>query len=225
MSKQLFHAQKERSVIQKITFTGMMLSLVLLFQFLEKFMPLGFGYVNINITLLFILPVFYLNGFWYGVGVLLLRFGLGPLVSSGNYSTLNMVSQFVLLACESIAILYMFLFSHLFDFIKKHILKLVVISSATIIATSITAALLNGMLFTPLYWYVLGYIESPTISNAMEAYPYAKELYFFIPSYWPAMFGVYITANIIKFSIIYVAYIPMSFVFRELASRGTNSWA
>lgn len=42
--------------IYKITFTGMMFALVLIFQFLEKFMPFGdFGFVKFNFTLAFIL--------------------------------------------------------------------------------------------------------------------------------------------------------------------------
>ena len=62
--------------------------------------------------------------------------------------------------------------------VKKNLLFT---SMATIFIVSIVMTLLNGLLFTPVFFYLLKYIQSPTINNAMNVYPSA--LFFGIPSY------------------------------------------
>jgi riboflavin transporter FmnP len=147
-----FNAYKSRGIVFKISFTGIMLALVILFQFLEQFTPFFGTFVKLNFSLLFILPVFYFAGPQYGIMVLLGRFFIGPALSKYSYAPFENVAQFILLFCSVIVIITMYIFSSLFKKIKSHNLKVILISSLTVLTSSIILTVINGLFFTPLYF-------------------------------------------------------------------------
>ncbi len=217
-----FHAYKNKSVIQRISLSGIFFALVILFQFLETYMPFGDTYMNLNFSLLFILPVFYFAGPQYGLGIIVLRLIIGPAMSKLGYSSIGMVSHLILMISSLTAIGFMSLYSTLFHNIKSNNKKLILISISTVISTALILTLLNGLFFTPMYWHVYGYIDSVSIELAKRIYPSISIKFFFIPSYWGGIFVVFLTGNLLKFSLVYVIYFPMSKVLRVFLSKVSN---
>ncbi|MCR8613381.1 MAG: hypothetical protein NC236_02760 [Mycoplasma sp.] len=197
----------------KIALTGLMLSLVLLFQYLEKFMPFGEVYMNLNLSLIFIMITLYILDFKWALLLLVLRFAIGPAIGSFGYSTLGIWNNFVLFLCGLI-------FCVMFFVLHKHFKKSTSLSLknnfiiSTLISTlliTIIAPLLNSVLFTPMYWYLLDVIKSPSISNAIDGYSYVYSVAFFsISNYWLGMFVAFGVANLAKFSIISVVFVVVA---------------
>ncbi|CAM9099162.1 MPN527 family putative ECF transporter permease subunit [Mycoplasma marinum] len=220
----LFHASSHKSVIHKIVFTGLFLGLVILFQYLERFMPLGFGFIKVNLTLLFILPIFYFAGPLYGILVLFVRYIVG-VGMSGGFNQISMVSHLILLICSIVTIILMYIYSSLFNKIKSHNLKVVLILLSTLVTTSLILTGLNQIFFTPLYFAVLekgGFKFS--LNKSIQTYQYIKMVYFNIDNYWAGTFAAYFTGNIIKYSIVFIIYFPLSKVLRNHAKNYSEAW-
>ncbi len=225
-SSNLFHSFKGRGVVQKIAFTGVFLGLVLLTQFLSRFMPFADTYIKLNFSLLFILPIFYYAGPQWGILTLLLRFFMGPIISGSGYHPKDLTSHFILLVCSIVTVLFMYIYSHLARNIKSHNKKVIVIVLATLISTSLLLTILNQILFTPLYWYAYGFTKGFSISQSVNVYQYpaVKIKFFMIPNYWAGTFATYFAGNLTKYGIIFLCYIPMAKVLRTYLTRNKEAW-
>lgn len=211
-----FRASKDRGTNQKIALTGVFFGLVILMQWLEQFMPFGDTYLKLNFSLLFILPIFYFAGPAFGITVLFLRFAIGPSVSSLGYSLEGLIGHFILFISTTCAIVFMYIYSLLFAKINNHNLKTIYISIATVLSTSLVLTLFNGLFFTPLYWWVFGYVKTAFVSKEVTSvYSYVKYMFFGIPTYWGGIFAVYLSGNLVKFGLIYIVFYPMSKVLRN----------
>ena len=75
-----------------------MLGGALLFQYLSQFMPLVPNLMNINLSLIFIVPIFFLADYKFGMIALLMRFIIGPALDpSMGYSGPGMIGHSILL--------------------------------------------------------------------------------------------------------------------------------
>ncbi len=222
----LFHCSNGMGIVHKITFTGIFLGLVLLLQFLSKFMLFADTYIKLNLSLLFILPIFYYAGFIWGSLSLILRFLMGPTISGMGYSTIEITGHFILLICSIVTIAFMYLFSSLFNKLKKHNTKVILITVSTWICTSLVLTFLNQIFFTPLYWYVYEYTDNFSISQSIDVYQYpiVKIKFFMIPNYWAGTFATYLAGNLTKYGIIFICYLPMSRVLRAHAQIQNQTW-
>ena len=93
----LFHVWPQNSPIRRIALTGVFMGLIILFQALERFMPFGNTFLKFNFTLLFILPIFYFSGPLFGILSLVLRFLIGPALSTLGYSPQGWIGQFIII--------------------------------------------------------------------------------------------------------------------------------
>ncbi len=208
--KNLFKAHSNMCIVQKIVFTGIFLGCVLFFQFLEQYMPLGFGYIKINLSLLFILPIFYFAGALYGMSVIILRFILTPFLSPGSVGNIAFTGSFILMVCSIVAISIMYVFSVIFFNLKNRTIKTIMISLCTWIGTSIFLTIINQIFFTPLYFQVLTNSKYISISKTIDQYQKLKNIYFGINNYWLGTFTTYFSGNLIKYGIIFTIYLPLS---------------
>ncbi len=196
----------------KIAFTGMMLSLVILFQYLEKFMPIMDLFVKINLSIVFIMTAFYIVGWEWAMTLLLIRFFIGPAISSYGYSTLSIWSHFILL---TMGFIYMMTFVLIHKFIFKKYstnktLLLIISLTSTIIIVSLIGAFLNAILFSPVYWYIMGFQKDISISASVKSYEYVKYIHFFgIPNYWAGMFAAFGLGNLIKYSVVSTIFVAL----------------
>lgn len=225
-----FHAFRDRSVVQRIAMTGVFLGLVVLMQYLERFMPFAGTFVKLNFSLLFILPIFYFAGPFFGLTVVAIQFGIGYAFST-EPTVQRAVSQMILTISTIVAIGYMYIFSWVFIKVKKHNAKMIYISVSTVLAIAITLTVLNAVWFTPMYMWAYGKDTAYKIvdgvfdvAGAKKAYEVTFKTYyqikhFGIPNYWAAIFAVYMAANITKFGLIYFVYFPMSKVLNHYLKR------
>ncbi|TCG11518.1 MPN527 family putative ECF transporter permease subunit [Mycoplasma todarodis] len=224
----LFHCSKGRGVVHKIAFTGVFLGLVLLLQFLSRYMPFADTYIKLNFSLLFILPIFYYAGPIWGILTLLLRFAMGPVIAGTGYHPRYLTGHFILLVCSIVTIGFMYIYSSIFSKMKSHNIKVITIAITTFISSSLILTFLNQIFFTPLYWVSTGYIKHFSISETIDVYnnPYflVKAKFFMIPNYWAGTFVTYFAGNLAKYGVIFLCYIPMAKVLRTYASRNNESW-
>lgn len=170
-------------------------------------MPFAPGILNINLSVIFILATAYVIGYSWANLLLFLRLLIGPGIGTTGYSMVGMWSHTILLI-GGLLFLNIFLLMNKIVFKKFSVKKnLLFTSMATIFIVSIVMTLLNGLLFTPVFFYLLKYIQSPTINNAMNVYPSA--LFFGIPSYWGGIFTVFGSGNVLKYLIITIGFIPI----------------
>ncbi len=223
-SQNLFHCSKGRGIVHKMAFTGIFLGLVLLLQFLSKYMPFADTYINLNLSLLFILPIFYYSGPLWGILVLLLRLALGPAISGTGYPMQYMVAHLILFICSSVTIGLMYIFSSVFSKIKKHNLKVILIITSTLITTSLILTVLNQVFFTPLFWYSFKFTKTFSISQSIDVYQFVKIKFFMIPNYWAGTFATYFAGNLAKYGIIFLCYFPLSKVLRAHITKQNKTW-
>ena len=195
----------------RVSFVAIMLALIFLFQFLEKFMSLGMGYVKLNISIIFIIVTYFVIGLKYSLLLFILRFAFGPAIGSNGYSDIGFWSHFILLV-------YGFLFFATFILMYKWSNNLTMSIMFAIFKIALISGLLNGLLFTPVYWAIFkdGYGLPVNLAKTQETYAYLKDIAFFgISDYWGGMFAIYTLTNVIKFSIVgFVLYSVLQFLIR-----------
>ncbi len=191
----------------KIAFTGMMLALTILFQYLEKFTPFAMGLMNINLSIIFIIATSYVVGFKWAVLLLVLRFALGPAVGTTGYSLIGLWSHSILLFSGSTFLGLIHLFNKIIFKKMSEKKNLLLTAVATVLVSTIVMTVLNAVLFTPVFFYILKYVQAPTISNAIGVYPPA--LFFGIPNYWGGIAVIFGVGNLVKFSIAIILFIPI----------------
>lgn len=195
----------------KITFSGLMLGLVILFQYLEKFMPIMDIYMSINLSIVFIMATIYVTGMRWAFLLLILRFIIGPAIGSTGYSTIGIWDHFILLSVGLIFMNTFFVFhKYIFRFISNEKINLLSTSVVSIIITSLLGAFLNGVIFTPMYWHLMNFQDDASISAAKESYKWVYPIAFFgIPNYWAGMITAFGVGNLIKYSIASFAFIVL----------------
>lgn len=226
-----FHAYKNRTINQRIAITGVFLGLTILFHFLEKFMPFGGTFIKINLSLLFILPIFYFAGPFFGISVICIMFGIGFALST-EPTIQRIVSQFILLFATFSTIGFMYLYSFVFSKIENHNKKVLLISISTVISITFLLTFLNAIWFTPMYMWAFGKdsnfkivnhpFDIPSAIKMYSEFPFYRLAHFGIPNYWGGIFAVYITGNLVKFGVIYALYYPLSKVLRQYLNRSSS---
>ncbi len=198
-----------------------MFALVLIFQFLERFMPFGdFGFVNFNITLAFILlTASHLNYIW-AFGLLLLRFVFGPLLSGSGYAPMSVIGQIILFVV-GILVLGLFYLTNIrkAKFTKK---KMMLSLGLVVLAASAIMPWLNAWVFTP--WFLgassTGGWTSLSLPEAKSSYEYIKDIaYFGIKNYWVGHFAVYFTFNMINLTITMLVTFPLLKIAKLLGNK------
>lgn len=214
----LFKRYRDRSPIKRITLTGVFLGLVILFQYLESYMPYGDTFIKFNFSLLFILPIFYFAGPIYGFLTIILRFVIGITMKGGWGNLPQITAHFILMISTLVAIGYMYLYSIVFNKIENHNKKIIYISIATVLSASLTLTLLNGVWFTPMFLssYKQTWAHMFDIDSAIKQYDsWMYTFHFGIRNYWAGIFAVYFSGNLIKFGMIYIVNYPLSKVIRH----------
>lgn len=208
-----------------------MLALVILFQYLEGFMKFGFGYVNFNFSLAFILATLVVAGYPFAFMLLALRFILGPLLSGNGYVPTSVIGQIVLLTAGVIVISLYFLWTKLIEkrfikwtansafFQKKYVIDITGMIFTLLIATQVIT-FLNAVLFTPWFYAVFsGTWNAPlSLQETAQTYDYIRQFYFYIPSYWGGIYAVYTAFNTVNLAITFIIFQALTRVTKQLIS-------
>ncbi len=205
---------------REIALTALLTGLAIIFSILSNFFIVPFAtWLTIDLSPLFIVAIYVFvrnHPIIYSVtstiGVSLFSFinvGLAGWVGV----LINLCSNLVYLL---MSILFLKLFNKFFSNNKLYYLVSIGFSCIT---TTLILTILNGLLFTPLYW---SYFVNPRMISFIEAmhwYNQNPSLYLlYIPNYWAGIFGLYVSFNIIKFFICSFVLINLSIVFQKSLS-------
>lgn len=233
---------KQTSKIRAMTITSCLLAASILISFISNFIKISFlgDFLTLDLSLVFIIPlIFICNVYWSllsGVICGLFSFAwsaglwIGPLLNI----TVNILT---------ILLVYLFYFK-VFRIIKnKQIkktivnnkvvfnlnnyfyfyIKLIITLLLTLIITTLVMAFLNGIVFTPLYWWAYNLLDSPSFVIANKWYKdNGPNLYLlYLPDYWSGIFGLYTSFNVFKLSIVFIlVYFPITIIVKsDLANK------
>ncbi|MGL5630334.1 MAG: MPN527 family putative ECF transporter permease subunit [Mycoplasmoidaceae bacterium] len=232
------HKKNHPYIINKITIAAICTSISIIFSFLSSDTPLGFSplpitYLRINIAVVFLIIIFLITNFYFAVVAnfisSLSAFTGGPVAFLASF--LSNMSYLI--------ILYWFnlFFLKVFDNIKKKndndndYRKIFLICFPEIFSTifiSIFLAFLNGILITPLYWYSYEFINSPSFIEAMYNWKNdfitslrskTFQAFSFIDNYWQVIFIVYISFNLINFSICSIIVVNFKIILLKIKNK------
>lgn len=212
-------AYKRHNLVYRITITGIFFALVLLFQYFEKFMPFINTYLKLNFSLIFILPIFYLAGPFLGLFVLILRFIFGPLLGTLGYDLAGIIAHLILFISTIITLFIYFLNTFLFKKINNLKYRYLITAITTIVITAFILAILNGLLFTPLFWWAFKYLPIISYNDAKLMYQqneFIQIAHFGLKNYWAGILVVYIFGNMFNLSIIFLVNYPLEKIIKQL---------
>ncbi len=202
---------------KEIALTALLTGLAIIFSILSNFFIVPFAtWLTIDLSPLFIVAIYMfvrnhpiIYSVTSAIGVSLFAFinvGLAGWVGV----LINLFSNLTFLLTS---ILFLKLFNKMF--INNKLYYLVSIGLSCIVTTFILT-ILNGILFTPLYWSY--FINQKMISfiEAMKWYDQNPSVYLlYIPGYWAGIFGLYVSFNLIKFSICSFVLINIAIIFKK----------
>ncbi|QGZ97694.1 hypothetical protein GE118_02650 [Mycoplasma sp. NEAQ87857] len=188
------------SEVFKISFSAILLALILLSSFISRFLTI-FGFLNIEISLVFILLSLYLVGFKYSIILTVARFAIAPLMHPG-WLVINYLGGFILFLVQLFFIFIFILIHYLLNKAtnKYNGIMFVISLILTMLATTILISTLNTFYFNTLYYGALGAIQNLSLSETIKAYN-AFPLFFGIKNYYLGSYVFYISFNLINLTI------------------------
>lgn len=210
---QIIFWSKDSVKTKSMTLSAMSLSFYTIFAFIgNTYFPLPiFGnFLNLDISLVFLIPLAFMCSVkWWFTSAFLSGFfnflwaGAGGWIGAIFNVMVNVFTLFVFWGLKKLII-------------KNNKEKLLKIKIALVIFISTIICILfncviNGILFTPLYWwsYQIGpasFIEMEKIYNSTES---LHGYLLFIPKYWPAIFATYGSFNLLKFGLVGILLFPL----------------
>lgn len=191
--------------IKKISILAMFLSLGIIFNYVSTFIPFfAFTFLNVDLSIVFVMLSFYLNGYW---SAFFICFAIG--FFGIFWSTSGIIGPIILIISNLCFITIYFMFSILIKKKKLEILNLI----NSILVNSIFLAIVNGIIFTPIFLNIftdidnMNFIEIANKYNSGIWYEKLKIYFMFIPNYWMGIFSLYTSFNLFKFSIGGIAFI------------------
>lgn len=192
----------ETKKIRIMTITSCLLSISILLSFLTNFIKLSFlgSFLTLDLSMVFIIPLIFICGFY---SALFSSFVVGAL--SFFWSDGTWVGTIVNIFVNVTVVIIIQIFSFLFLKKRNYIwfrLMIIFIFSLLIICAFIS--FFNAIFFQPLYWWVFGFLKTPSLIEAINKYNNNPNIFLlFIDDYWKGTFTLYTIFNLIKFSIVF----------------------
>ncbi|WP_412032330.1 MPN527 family putative ECF transporter permease subunit [Malacoplasma muris] len=191
--------------IRAMAITSCFLAISILVSFATNYIKITFlgDFLTLDLSLVFIVPIIFIcNIFWaLFAGIVC---GLAAFIWMG---TGLWVGPIFIIVINVIIILLVYLWYFIiFKKIKKTSIKLSLTLLITLILLMFLGSLLNGLIFTPLYWWIYNVIPIPSFIEAEKWYqsqgpnPYL----IYINTYWNGIFGLYSAFNLLKFGVIFI---------------------
>lgn len=210
MSTKVFY--KNKLSIKSMALTSIMLALNAIFSFVSNtYLPLPFlsSFLTFDISLIFLVPIIFLcdKKWWiiasFGSGLFtFLWSGVGGWVGAIFNVIVNVCFSFLFFCSKKI-------YTKDNKLNKKSFIFSLVVKLIIIILFN---CLLNGFLFTPLYWWTFNVINSPNFLLAEKIYNSNESLrlyLFYMPNYWSGIFTLYSLFSLLKFGAIFLLSIPL----------------
>ena len=224
-SIQWFKLQSNKGITFDIILTGIMLVFVILFDFLEKYMPWLGPTFKINISLIFIMIAWIISGAPWALILIVIRTIITPALGIFSYTEIGMYSASLLLFSEIIYLLLLLLFYYsLKKLIENNIIFLIAVFLLTTIISTIFLTYMNGIWMTPIF---LRLFEKqiplyPKIMNYYTSHPKLHVFLFGIPNYWAGIWIIMGTGNLLKFGVISLLILPIIKVSVHLTNKNSK---
>lgn len=238
-----------RNITFKISVTGILLSISLLFLYISHtlipwpiFPAIG---LKVDLSTLFILPIFMLAGVWLGFVALTIRFVLGPFIVPNLPVNIGYFAHFVFLLASLIFILSFLASDYLLNLTKKEIvitngdeisssndilvkkrntkkrhIMLILSLIISILATSLIMTLLNGYFITPVFFNLYGLTSAITYADLEPVWTnISHSIKVSNLSYWGFIFTLYFPFNLVNFLITSILAMPLYFVIKTFKKR------
>ncbi|WP_069098877.1 MPN527 family putative ECF transporter permease subunit [Mesomycoplasma ovipneumoniae] len=217
----------------KIAFTGILFSLSLIFfSFSHNYLSWPFFQtlgLKIDLSTLFLVPIFLLGNFWLGFCSLLARFLIGPWLVFNRFGGIDIIyfGHFVLFLASIIYIFSFLGFRYLFikifkNFakIKRFIILSLIISTLT---TDLMMTFLNGILIFPVYLKLFNIIDSVSLNLVYKKWDgiqksFSENANF---SYWSFIFSVFIPFNLVNFAVPSILAFPIYMIIEHFHKNKT----
>ncbi|OYD27179.1 hypothetical protein EI74_0082 [Mycoplasma testudineum] len=226
-------------LVKKMVFSALMLTLVLLFSFLATLSGV-FNFLNIDISIIFILITIVVAGYPFGFLLLILKLAIGPSFN-GSYHAIGMIGHLlVFIAFLTFITLFYLILNVAFliksknnklkktKFVVNDMLKelkyyeiILYLVLATII-TTLFMSTLNTFIFNAIYFNLFRMIEDASLSTIVRTYNQNDALrvfFFYIPNYYAASYSLYITFNLIQFGISTVVAFLFILTYKKTGQR------
>ncbi|MGL5591649.1 MAG: MPN527 family putative ECF transporter permease subunit [Mycoplasmoidaceae bacterium] len=191
--------------VKKISFISMLLSLGVVFNYISTFIPFfAFTFLNVDLSVAFIMLAFSFYGYW---SAFFMSVAIGLL--SIAWSTTGIIGPIILIISNLSFISIYFLVSQLIKMKKLTMLNIFI----SIIINAVFLAIINGMIFTPIFLNMftdiktINFIEIANNYNSGLWYEKIKVYLMFIPDYWLGILSLYTSFNLFKFLIGGIAFI------------------
>lgn len=208
------------SITFKLAFSASMISLATILSFVSSLIKIPFLAqlsLTIDISIICIIPLIFICSLSWanlsGVAIALLNF---------VWDAHNWIGILILLVANVVTTTLFYLLYKATLWSKKlaHTKrKWIIIWLLIIIINTLVFTILNGIIFTPLYWwwfapnqFSLNFIEVEKIYNSN---PYLHVYLLGIPDYWTGIFALYSILNLIKFTAVAFFSTPTLFYFQK----------
>lgn len=202
----------------KLVFSSGMLGLGIIFSYFSNWVKIPFFSqlsLTIDLSIIFIIPVIFLCSLAWALSNAAILSLLNFIWNGSNW-----IGIIFLLLVNLVTVLLFYLLYIIFNKtkIRNKKFKWLVIWVFVIILNTIIFTVLNGIIFTPLYWwwyangqFPLNFIEVQKIYNSTN---YLQIYLLGIPDYWSGIWSLYTIFNLIKFILTAIFSIPVLIFFQ-----------
>lgn len=197
------YVTQNKILIKKIVLTSVLTSLSIILSITFNFIRMPFAsFLTLDISLMPLLIIAYTINFRYTFFSIIVvgLSGFMPPNSGGWIGVLiNTISHLIFVTIW-------FSFLQIFKkFTKNNYVSINLSLIASIILISLILTIINGIFFTPLYWWYYGMLHSISFVEAINKYNGGEIGHIILlgmPNYWLGIFALYISFNLIKFVLI-----------------------
>lgn len=191
--------KSKKEKINIISITSVLTALSIVFSFVCKFFILPYAtWLNIDLSIIFQVFIYILIKNKFSIFYSLFSLFITSLSSMIWYGVGDIIGIFISFISGSLFILIFYMFSKIIYIknVRSYYLVTLLLSS---ILTIILLTVLNGLIFTPLYWWYFG-LSSISFIDCEIWYNSSPNVWLLnMPNYWSGIFVLYISFNSIKF--------------------------
>ncbi len=204
--------QSKKQKIYNISITSILTSLSVVLSLVCKFFILPFAtWLNVDISLVAQIVIFMFVRSKFSIFYSIFSLFITSITSMAWYGTGDLIGILISFLSGLLYILIYYLCAKFIRFknTKVYLLTCLIFSFIIIV---LLLTILNGLLFTPMYWSFLG-IASMNFLDCEFVYNMNPNIFLLnMPTYWSGIFALYISFNSIKFLCISFIIFPLLLV-------------
>lgn len=202
--------------IRSMTICSILLSFYCIFSFFcNSYFPIPFlgSFLNLDISLVFLIPIVFIckKEWWISSAIIS---GLFNFLWSGIGGWVGAIFNILvnIFTLTSFWIVKILIFKKDGKEVKYLKTKILLSLFVCLILITLFNCIINGFIFTPLYWWTFSIINQPSFILAQQAYESDESMkvwLLFFDNYWDGIFALYSAFNFLKFGVVFVILFPV----------------